>query len=300
MSYFSNPVSRRIFIRDISLISGLLLLPGRGMAASSKPKKIRMKLGMVTYNWGASWDIPAIINNLNAAGIYGVELRVDHAHGVTPALDKNQRKEIRKQFKRSGIEVVGIGTNQQYDFPDRRELLESIDMTKEYIRLSADIGGTGVKVKPNQFHAGVPKSRTVEQIGKSISQLARYGADYGQQIRLEVHGTETQEIENIKAIMDVADHPNATVCWNSNPEDLHGPGLQANFRLLQDRLGDTVHVRELEDPSYPYQELMNELVAMEYRGWVLLECRTDPADKVKALEEQRNIWEGMVEKARNS
>lgn len=270
------------------------------MAAPAKPKKIRMKLGMVTYNWGASWDIPAIITNLNSAGIYGVELRVDHAHGVTPVLDKEQRKEIRKQFKRSGIEVVGIGTNQQFDFPDRNELLESIETTKEFIRLSADIGGTGVKVKPNQFHAGVPKSRTVEQIGRSISQLARYGADYGQQIRLEVHGIETQEIENIKAIMDVADHPNATVCWNSNPEDLHGRGFQANFRLLKDRLGDTVHVRELEDPSYPYQELMNELVTMDYRGWVLLECRTDPADKVKALEEQRKIWEGMVENARNS
>lgn len=192
-----------------------------------------------------------------------------------------------------------MGTNQQFDFPDRKLLLESIEKTKEYIRLSADIGGSGVKVKPNQFHPGVPKSRTVEQIGKSLSQLARYGADYGQQIRLEVHGIETQEIVNIKAIMDVADHPNAAVCWNSNPEDLNGNGLEANFNLLKDRLGDTCHVRELDDPSYPYQTLMNLFVEMNYRGWILLECRTDPADKVKALIEQRKMWEGMVEIARN-
>ena len=92
---------------------------------------------------------------------------------------------------------------------------------------------------------------------------------------------------------------NAAVCWNSNPEDLNGNGLEANFNLLKDRLGDTCHVRELDDPSYPYQTLMNLFVEMNYRGWILLECRTDPADKVKALIEQRKMWEGMVEIARN-
>ena len=44
---------------------------------------------------------------------------------------------------------------------------------------------------------------------------------------------------------------------------------------------------------------MNLFVEMNYRGWILLECRTDPADKVKALIEQRKMWEGMVEIARN-
>ena len=299
MKYLSSPLSRREFVRDITMISGMMLLPAGGYAAPRKPRKIRMKLGMVTYLWGQDWDLPTLIGNLTEAGIEEVELRVDHAHSITPELTKDQRKEIRKRVKNSPVEIVGMGTNQQFDFPDRKLLLESIEKTKEYIRLSADIGGSGVKVKPNQFHPGVPKSRTVEQIGKSLSQLARYGADYGQQIRLEVHGIETQEIVNIKAIMDVADHPNAAVCWNSNPEDLNGNGLEANFNLLKDRLGDTCHVRELDDPSYPYQTLMNLFVEMNYRGWILLECRTDPADKVKALIEQRKMWEGMVEIARN-
>ena len=267
--------------------------------AAKKPRKIRMKLGMVTYQWGKDWDIPTLIKNLSTAGIYGVELRVDHAHGVSPSLSKAQRKEIRKRFKDSPVEIVGMGTNQQYDYPDRSKLLDSIEKTKEFILLSKEIGGSGVKVKPNQFHAGVPKSKTVEQIGISLNQLARFAADYGQQLRLEVHGPETQEIENIKAIMDVADHPNATVCWNSNPEDLKGAGIEANFNLLKDRFGDICHVRELDDQAYPYQTLMNLFVEMNYRGWILLECRTDPADKVKALIEQRKMWEEMVEIARN-
>jgi sugar phosphate isomerase/epimerase len=295
-----NSLDRRTFIRNLSLISGALLLPGFTDPYLQSPSKIRMKLGMVTYQWGKDWDIDTIIKNLTLAEIYGVELRVEHAHGVSPALSKDQRKEVRRKFRDSKVGIVGMGTNQQYDYPDRKKLLESIEVTKQYILLSHDIGGSGVKVKPNQFHPEVPKSRTIEQIGRSLNQLARIGADYGQQIRLEVHGTETQEIENIKAIMDVADHPNATVCWNCNPEDLKGNGLEFNFNLLKDRFGDICHVRELDEQSYPYQNLISLFVKMNYTGWILLECRTDPSDKVAALINQRKVYEGMLEKAKTS
>jgi len=100
--------------------------------------------------------------------------------------------------------------------------------------------------------------------------------------------------------MDVADHPNATVCWNCNPEDLKGRGLESNFNLLKDRFGAVTHVRELDDNSYPYEELIRLFVGMDYRGWIMLEGRTNPEDKVAALIQQRNIFEQMVEKALKS
>lgn len=298
--YLTQKTDRRQFFRDISLISGMLLLPGLTGQAAPGYGKSRMKPGFVTYQWGKDWDIPTLIENLTKAGLSGVELRVDHAHGVNIELGKEKRKEIRKQFRNSPVEIIGMGTNQQYDFPDRRKLVESVETTMKFIKLSSDIGGSGVKVKPNQFHEGVPKSRTIEQIGRSLNQLASYGADYGQQIRLEVHGTGTQEIENIKAIMDVADHPNAGICWNCNAEDLKGNGLESNFNLLKDRFGSTCHVRELDDHSYPYQELIKLFYKMNYKGWILFEFRTDPPDKVSALISQRKIYEWMVEKAKTS
>lgn len=283
------------------VMSAIMALPGAAFSQSRRRQpRVRINFGMVTYLWGKDWDISTLIDNLTAAGVNGVELRVDHAHGVTPDLSRNIRREIRKKFKNSNVEVVGIGTNQQFDYPDSAQLRESIEKTTEYIVLSKDIGGSGVKVKPNQFHPGVPKSRTVDQIGRAMNQLARIGADNGQQIRLEVHGHETQEIEIIKDIMDVADHPNATVCWNSNPEDLKGRGLEGNFNLLKDRFGTVTHVRELDDAEYPYKELIKLFVDMNYRGWIMLEGRTDPADKIQALIEQRNLFEQMVEKALNT
>ncbi len=284
---------RREFLKNLALLTSVMMLP-TGQVAFAKTKKADMKLGFVTYLWGKDWDQDTLIRNLSASGIEGVELRVEHAHKVSPALSKEERILVRKKFSDSPVQIVGMGTNQQYDYPDPAKLRESIDQTKAYFQLSHDIGGLGVKVKPNQFRAGIPHEKTIEQIGLALNELAKFGADMGQKLRLEVHGNETQEITNIKAIMDVANHPNATVCWNCNPEDLHGGGLEVNFNMLKSRLGDICHVRELNDTSYPYQELMNLFLKNQYQGWILLECRTDPADKVKALIEQREIFGKMT------
>ncbi len=42
---------------------------------------------------------------------------------------------------------------------------------------------------------------------------------------------------------------------------------------------------------------MDMFVEMDYKGWILLECRTDPADKVAALKEQKKVWEEMIASA---
>jgi len=155
------------------------------------------------------------------------------------------------------------------------------------------VGLSGVKVKPNSFHEGVDHEVTIEQIGKSLNILGAFGADYNQQIRLEVHG-QCSKLPIMKSIMDIADHPNVAVCWNSNDEDLEGEGLEYNFNLVKNRFGDTAHVRELNVGDYPYQELMNLFVKKDYKGWILLEARTAPADRVAAMKEQLDIFNKMV------
>ena len=293
--------SRRNFLKYAAAGTSVLALPGLSWAENMfhyKPKT-KMKLGLVTYLWAKDWDIPTIITNCEKTNILGVELRVEHRHGVTPEMSAEARKEVKKRFKDSKVNILGMGTNQQYDYPDQDKLKASIERTKEYIRLSHDIGGSGVKVKPNELHTdeGIPKEKTLEQIGNALNHLAIYAKDYGQAIRLEVHGKETQELPNIKMIMDAAPNRNVGVCWNCNEQDLDGQGLEYNFNLVKDRLGKTVHVREMNIGDYPYQELMNLFVKMDYDGWILLECRTDPPDKVKAMMEQRQVWEKMIENA---
>lgn len=289
----NHKTNRRLFVKEMALLSAAALVPSLAIAKGNGAK---MKLGLVTYQWGRDWDCPTLIKNCSAAKIFGVELRIEHAHGVEPSISAGRRKEVKKMFVNSPVKIIGMGTNQQYDFIEADKLKQSIEQTKAFIKLSADIGGSGVKVKPNAFHAEVPHEKTIEQIGKALNEVGKFGADYGQKIRLEVHGVETQELPNIKAIMDVANHPNVYTCWNSNDEDLIGGGLEYNFNLVKDRQGDTVHIRELNVGQYPYQQLMDLFVKMEYKGWILLECRTEPADRVKAMAEQLEIFNGMIRK----
>ena len=290
-------MNRQAFLKDMSLLAGASILSGPVFATEPGWKKPTIMLGLVTYLWGKDWDVPTLIKNCADTNIKGVELRVDHAHKVTPELNATQRLEVKKRFADSPVQLVGLCTNQQFDYVQPEHLKASIERTKEFIRLSADVGGSGVKVKPNALHKEVSTEKTLTQIAESLNELARYGADFGQQIRLEVHGEETQELPAIKKIMDLAIHPNATICWNCNPQDLNGKGFEYNFNLVKDRFGATCHVRELDRTDYPYQELLTNLVKMNYTGWVLLECHTDPADKVKSMWSQQQVFRQMIARA---
>ncbi|MEZ6115589.1 MAG: TIM barrel protein [Pirellulaceae bacterium] len=253
----------------------------------------KMKFGLVTYLWGQDWDLPTLIGNCEQANILGVELRTEHKHGVEPDISAAQRQEVKQRFADSPVTCVGLGSNEQFHDVEPEKLKASIERSKAFLQLSHDIGASGVKVKPNNLPKDVPFEQTVQQIGKSLNEIAKFGQDLGQQVRLEVHG-QCAELPTIKAIMDVADHPNATVCWNSNAEDLKGAGLEHNFRLVQDRFGDTAHVRELNIGDYTYQQLMKLFVDIDYAGWILLEARTKPDDRIAALVEQHAVWQQMV------
>jgi sugar phosphate isomerase/epimerase len=286
---------RRFFKQSISLGAAALAAgPLSGaMARAAVAPGSKMKLGLVTYLWGRDWDLPTLLANCEKSGVLGVELRTTHAHGVEPSLNAAQRAEVRKRFDDSPVEFVGPGSNECFDHPDAGRLEAAIEAAKAFVQLSHDCGGSGVKVKPNSFHKDVPREKTIEQIGKSLNVLGQFAGDLGQQIRLEVHG-QCSPLPVVRRIMDVADNPSVGVCWNSNGQDLEGEGLAHNFHLVKDRFGTTAHVRELNVGDYPYEQLIGLFVAMNYDGWILLECRTNPRDRVAALVEQREVFERMV------
>lgn len=257
-------------------------------------RKAEMKLGLVTYQWAKDMDLPTVIAACQKSGLLGVELRTGHAHGVEPSLSKAQRAEVRKRFAGSPVELVGYGSNCEFHSPDPAVVRKNIDQAKDYIVLMQDCGGKGVKVKPNAFPPNVPHEKTIEQIGRSYNELGAFAADHGQKLRVEVHGRETCELPVIKAIFDVATNRNVYVCWNCNDEDLHGAGLDANFAMVKTRIGDTTHVRELDEGSYPYAHLFQLFEANGYQGWILLEARTEVPDKAQAMAKQLGVFRRLT------
>ncbi|HTG43787.1 MAG TPA: sugar phosphate isomerase/epimerase family protein [Verrucomicrobiae bacterium] len=273
-----------------ALPAGLMFqtLGRRAMAENSPEVKTRMRLGSVTYNIAKDWDIPTLIKNFEAAGFQGVELRTSHAHGVEVSLTAEQRAEVKKRFADSQIELMGLGSAFEFHMPEAQKLRAEIEACKKYIELASQVGATGVKVRPNALPKDIPVPRTLEQIGRSLNELGRFASGLGQEIRLEVHGAGTSQLSHIKTIMDVADHKNVGVCWNSNQTDLEGKGFEANFDLVKNKIF-SVHLRDLYLEEYPFRRLFERLNESGFTGYCLAEipASTDP---VRVLRYFRGLW----------
>ena len=190
MNMFRN--TRREFLKkSIYLGTSVIALSPIDKALAFAPidQISRMKFGLVTYLWAKDWDLPTLLANCEKTGVLGVELRTEHAHGVESSLNWQQRQDVIKRFADSPVTLVGLGTNFAFHYVDQSALKKNIEGAKEYVKLSYDVGSSGVKVKPNDLPKDIPPEKTIEQIGKSLNELGRFAADYGQQIRLEVHGS---------------------------------------------------------------------------------------------------------------
>lgn len=289
----NQPISRRGFVKR-SLMSGLALSAVGSFPRLGFADQHGMKLGLVTYQWGKGWTLPELIANCEQTGYMGVELRTEHAHGVEANLNAAQRKEVKQRFADSPVTCVGYGSNFEYHSPDPAVVVENINQTKIYTKLCHDIGATGIKVKPNTLPEGVSREKTIAQIAKSFNEVGKHAQDFGQLIRVEVHGRITQQLPVMKAIFDQVTEPNVKICWNSNDTDLLEPGLEANFNMVKKWLGDTTHVRAFDENDYPYQDLFKLLGGAGYKGWVLLEAHSDPADKISAMKSQKKMYEDFM------
>lgn len=286
-------ISRRNFIQR-SFIAGVGLSMFEPLSVLAAEKKSGMKMGLVTYQWAKDWDLPTLIANCEKTGYLGVELRVDHAHKVEINLSASERADVKKRFADSSVKCLGYGSNFEYHSPDQATLRKNIDQTKEYIKLCKDIGASGIKVKPNDLPALVSREKTIAQIATSLNEVGKFAADFGQLVRVEVHGNLTQEIPNMRAIFEQVTEKNVKMCWNCNDQDLLPPGLDANFNSVKKWFGDTVHVREFNVGNYPYKQLMDLFKGINYDGWILLEARTEPVDKIAAMKEQLELFKAMI------
>jgi sugar phosphate isomerase/epimerase len=247
------------------------------------------QLGIVTYNIAKDWDLDTILKRLEALKFAGVELRTTHKHGVEVSLNTEQRREVRKKFADSPVELAGLGSAFEYQATDPAVVRKNIDGTREYVRLAHDLGCPGVKVRPNGIPKGADLDATLRQIGRALHEVGEDAQGFGVEIRVEVHGAVTQEVPNLARIIQYADHPNVYVCWNSNPTDVARDGsIRENFRLVAPKIRE-VHLRDLTDEQYPWRELFSLLAAQEYDGYTLAEI-PDSSDPERVLRYFRALW----------
>lgn len=259
---------------------------------------ISFKLGTVTYNIAKDWDLDTILKRLETLKFAGVELRTSHKHGVEVDLSADQRRDVRKKFDDSPVDLAGLGSAFEFHSADPAEVRKNIDGTKEYVRLAHDVGAPGVKVRPNGIPKGEDPEVTYRRIGKALHEVGEYAEGFGVEIRVEVHGAVTSLVPNIAKIFQHADHPNVYVCWNSNPSDVKDGSVRGNFDLVSKKIRE-VHLRDLTDEAYPWAELFGLLQGIGYDGYTLAEI-PESTDPMRVLTYFRSLWKAYCRQGLNA
>ncbi len=225
-----------------------------------------LKLGLMSYTLAKDWDLDTIIKNCKETGFEHIELRTTHAHGVEVTMSKEQRQTVRKRFADAGLKI-SLASGFAYHYPDAARLRKEIEGTKEYVILAQDVGALGFRVFPNALPGGkgIPEEETLRQIGKALAEVCPFAHEHGVKIALEVHGSGTNIVGKVKQMIDYSECPYAYVNWNCDANDVKGPGLDANFASVKDRIAN-VHMHELFD-NYPYRRLFELLRQSGYTGY---------------------------------
>lgn len=292
-----NSLSRREFLATAALAPAACATGSPVAAVAELP--LKFKLGLVTYNVPAMWDLPTVLKVCKEVGIAAVECRTTHKHGVEPKLSEEERKNVRKQFADSGIVFWGCGSVCEFHSDDPAVVKKNIETCKDFIGLVHDIGGTGVKVRPNGVPKGADPQKTFEQIGKALAECGKTAKDHGIEIWVEVHGAVTSVPKNVKAIMDACGHSSVGLTWNSNGTDLdEKKNLQPGFDLLKPWIR-SCHINDLENDrkgTYPYRELFKLLRGIGYNRYTLCEVGKsyDVAEGTKFLKDYKKLWDELT------
>ncbi len=285
-------VSRRSFLAAAAAAP----MASTAFGKASEPPKF--KLGLVTYNTAATWDLPTILKTCQKVGIAAVECRTTHKHGVEPKLNAEERTTVKKQFADSGVTFWGCGSTCEFHSSDPEVVKKNIEDCKGFVKLVADLGGKGVKVRPNGVAKGYTVEKACEQIGTALKSCGKAAADAGIEIWVEVHGPVTQIPKNMKAIMEACGHPAVGVTWNSNPTDVENGSIKENFDLLAKYIR-SCHINDLnKDKSgkYPYRDLFARLKAIGYDRYTLIEegKTMEPEAGIAFLTDYKKLWDELV------
>ena len=288
-----NTLSRRSFLAAVAASGGV-----RSPLGGAEPTP-KFRLGLVTYNVPKDWYLPTLLKVSREVGIAALELRTTHKHGVEPALTIDERKDVKKRFADSGVVFWGCGTTCEFHSDDPLTVEFNIKVCKHFIELVHDLGGKGVKVRPNGVPKGADPKATFDQIGRALRACGKAAADAGVEIWVEVHGAVTDQPKNMRAILDACGQPSVGITWNSNGTDRDKDGsIGPAFELLKKDIR-SVHINDLENDAkgtYPYRDLFRRLAGIGYDRYTLCEVGKsyDVAAGTEYLKGYKKLWEELV------
>lgn len=165
-----------------------------------------------------SFSIPelSLADMLEVARLYGydgIEPRLDanHAHGVEVTTTADERRAIRQQAEAAGIPLVCLATSLKYADPAQSD--EMLRQTHERIDLAGDIGVPVIRVFGGRIPEGLGRDGAVEQVVRSLNQVADHAAERGVTLCFETHD-DWCDPANVAAVLQRVNHPAIAANWD--------------------------------------------------------------------------------------
>lgn len=238
-----------------------------------------MKISFMT--WACpDWSLAQILAGAIRYGYDCVEPRVeaDHAHGIELDTTKKQRRAIRQQFEDCGVGISALATSRRYAIASDHELAESIELTKRYVDLAADLGCSNLRVFGGGTPQGMDFADAKKIVAESLHECAQHAAERKVYLCLETHDSYSLSGDCLETVL-MADHPNVAICWDILHPCRQGETIAAAFENVRNHVRHChVHDARLgEDPgSYqmtlmgegdvPHDEAIRLLASIDFQG----------------------------------
>lgn len=177
--------------------------------------------------------IPEVVALASRTGYQGVELRAHPEEPVHPGIDAGERAAVVDEFKRGGIEILGVAGYPRVaaEGGDEEQLSQELD---ELIRLARDLGASYIRVFPG---GGDQDPEAADATAaRRLAAAAPLAAESGVRILLETHDSHRTGADAMR-VLGLVGHPQVGALWDVMHTWLGGERPVTSHASLSPHLG---------------------------------------------------------------
>lgn len=243
-----------------------------------------MKLGFMTFI-EPTWTLEEHMAAAQRHGYTGIEPRceADHGHGIEIETGADGRSEIRSKIGEEGLEFCCIATSRKFVDADEKERQASVDKTKRYVELAADVGAPYVRVFGGSMPGGIAPQGVVQYAADALREVGEFAADYPVIVAVETHDDWCNTYHMAELIRRV-DHAKIQVNWDYHHPMRHFEPVEESYARLRQWIvhthmhdvkltegGMKAEVCALGEGYVPQKKVMELLDRDGYTGYFSLE-----------------------------
>ena len=252
-------------------------------AAKDEDKKPKFRLGLVTYNLAANWDLPSLLKA--CSGHRRFPGRAAHhsqarRRAVAGARTSARRSRIASPtpawtFGAAAASASSRASTRPSCRRTSRRASSSCSSSPTSAARASRCGPTACRTRSRSPRRSTRSARRSIPCGKAAD-------DAGIEIWVEVHGQGTAHPPYMKTIMEACGHPKVGLTWNSNPQDVQGRVRGGVFQAVV-AVGTVM----------PYQRTLQgrgRRVSLPGTVPPLPRERLRPRDDVRGRQKRRRTW----------